>query len=84
MSLMTPIDKKFVEYAQFLKERLDNPGRFSGGEDTAHMSFREGGKQYVVSVTSNSQILTAALWENGKCLKSVVGKDGILFGHHES
>ncbi len=75
---MSAIKKKFVGHAENLKKRIEHPGG-NNGEDTASVSFLHDGDQYLVTVTSNRELLTASLWLKGACLSSVTGKDGVLF-----
>ena len=62
-----------------MKKRIEHPSGYNNGADTAYTDFILEGKEYTVCVTSNRELLTASLWRNGKCLESVMGKDGILF-----
>jgi hypothetical protein len=76
---MPSLHHKFQGHAQILKSRIEHPGGFNNGADTAHVSFEHDGEQYTVTVTSNSKLLTASLWLKGKCIETVIGKDKVLF-----
>ncbi len=75
---MSALKKKFMGHAENLKKRIEHPGG-NNGEDTASISFTHDGEQYLVTVTSNRELLTGSLWHKGACLVSVTGKDGVLF-----
>lgn len=76
---MSSLQRKFTGHAEILKNRIEHPGGFNNGADTAHVSFDHEGEQYTVTVTSNSKLLTASLWCHGKCIETVIGKDKVLF-----
>lgn len=78
---MSSLKRKFVGHAENLKKRIEHPGGFNNGADTAYITFLHEGAEYTVTVTSNTRTLTASLWHNSKCLQTVLGKDGVLFVH---
>lgn len=69
---------KFRKHAEVLKEKIE---RSSGGAegDTSSINFSHEGISYNVVVTFNTQTLAASLWKGSWCVKSVEGKDGVLF-----
>lgn len=76
---MSSLKHKFRGHAENLKKRIEHPGGFNNGADTAYITFLHEGAEYTVTVTSNSKTLTASLWKDRKCLETVIGKDGVLF-----
>ena len=76
---MSSLKRKFMGHAHHLKKRIEHPGGFNNGADTAYITFLHQGEEYTVTVTSNRKTLTASLWKEGKCLDTVLGKDGVLF-----
>lgn len=76
---MSSLVHKFMGHAENLKKRIEHPGGFNNGADTAYITFLHDRVEYTVTVTSNSKTLTASLWKGNKCLETVLGKDGILF-----
>jgi hypothetical protein len=76
---VSSIEGKFVQHAETLKKRIEHPGGFNNGDDTAYVSFLHQGQEFTVSVTSNVRTLSASLWKEGRCLLTVMGKDGVLF-----
>jgi hypothetical protein len=76
---MSAVASKFIKHAENLKKRIEHPGGFNNGADTAYVSFLHEGEEYTVTVTSNFKTLSASLWKGGRCLETVIGKDGVLF-----
>jgi len=75
---MSALKRKFMGHAENLKKRIEHPGGFNNGADTAYITFLHDGEEYTVTVTSNTKTLTASLWKDSKCLDTVMGKDGVL------
>jgi len=73
------LKRKFMSHAENLKKRIERPGGFNNGADTAYITFLHEGEEYTVTVTSNVKMLTASIWKDSKCLETVIGKDGVLF-----
>ena len=76
---MSSLKRKFMGHAENLKKRIEHPGGFNNGADTAYITFLHSGDEYTVTVTSNIRTLTASLWKDSQCLHTVLGKDGVLF-----
>lgn len=76
---MSSIVTKFMQHAENLKKRIEHPGGFNNGADTANITFLHEGDEYTVTVTSNFKILSASLWKGSLCMTTVQGKDGVLF-----
>jgi len=72
------LQRKFMAHAENLLKRIEHPGGFNNGADTAYITFLHGGEEYTVTVTSNSKTLSASLWKDSKCLETVPGKDGVF------
>ena len=76
---MSGLKGKFMSHAENLKKCIEHPGGFNNGADTAYTTFLHNGEEYTVTVTSNVKMLTASIWKDSKCLRTVSGKDGVLF-----
>lgn len=76
---MSSLKSKFMSHAENLKKRIEHPGGFNNGADTAYITFLHDGAEFTVTVTSNNKTLSASIWKGSKCLQTVLGKDGVLF-----
>lgn len=75
---MDLLDKKFRKHAEVLKEKIERSGG-DDGTDTDTINFSHNGNSYFVTVTFNSHTLAASLWKDRWCMKTIEGKNGVLF-----